>query len=981
MNVKIFSALNGSANTPSSGSSVPVGSQGITPPPPTGGKSRTMIVAVVVVIILIVAGLGIYLSISKPPAKVKSGTLPSYASYSVGSQGSSITFYSGSSVSPSSVSSVTWNFGNGVTKTISGSAGLTVKYVYPNPGNYLVFDRVITTSNVAYDNSLSLVPVSITPSVTSTAIANQFPVAIQVMGSSANSQNLSAGFPNVVPVGGYVNISSLLPSSFSSYPLTSGWALQSMSFKVGKTVSPSFNATDVANGVNYLNATSMSSGIYAMTLTAVTNKSSQTSSWTFVETAAVGAFAPRHSSSPSTHSGIVDATWIPGGFASLDPAIAYDTVSYEAIYNLYEPLVQYAPGGTSSSFMPVLATAVPTVANGLIATNTSNGVTYVNYTFNLNPSAKFANGQPVTGYDVYFSVLRGLLFANDPGRPGWLMAHALIPGDSIYGPYNVSPFWVDHAMTYNSTSITFHILPTTNQSLFGVTPQNGTNSAYMITGTPENATAASAAGLSVGQYSSFGSAVYFMQLLTQPIAFVMDASWANSSGAGIGSFSPNAASSSAFYSYQQYGNAVSWNTKLQFGTMGTGPYVVQAVVPGQMIRFVPNQNFTQTQDYPPVSAMQPSITIYYYTSESVAQEAFQTGAADFAEGAFPPSAFPLVMKMVHAGQANAITSPELALFTWFFVTQINVTALNALSSQTVKFPSSSLIYENATGANSTSANVPGGWQVSTFFGNLSVRRAFTYAFDQAQYMSMNTNSGISVATNLTGYIPVGLADYPSNISNDSMAPYYNMSLAKYYWSHSPYSSAASGSITFPIFSIAGSPIQDSMIQSYWIPAIENATNGAVKPFLQDINFATLLSVTAVPAAQNPLPLYFLGWIADYPDPTDFAAPFVQPFGIYSFPDGWMPGPGFNSTTNPHQWQMINAMWNASAAGAGELNTSQRAHDYYLSDSLSVKLDMLVGVFQPIGITFYRSWITPSSLAWSTSLSASLTFLILFPVTK
>ncbi len=978
MNVKLFSALSASANTPSGGSSGPVSSQGAVPPP--AGRSKTAIIAVVLVIVLIVAGLGIYLSIQKPAAKLKSGTLPSYASYSVASQGTAVTFYSGTTVASSSISSVTWNFGNGVTKTFSGSSGLSIQYTYPYPGNYLVFDKVITTSNVLYDNSLNLVPVSITPSVTSTAIANQFPAAIQVIGSSANSQNLSAGYPNVVAVGGYINISSLLPSSYGSYPITSGWSLQSMTFAIGTTSSPKFNATDIGNGVNFLNKTLSSSGIYAMTLTAVTNTSTSNSTWTFVQTAAAGSFAPRHSGTPSTHSGIVDATWIPGGFATLDPAIAYDTVSYEAIYNLYQPLVQYAPGTSASSFIPVLATTVPTLTNGLIASSTISKVTYVNYTFNLNPSAKFANGQPVTPYDVYFSVLRGLLFANDPGRPGWLLAHALIPGDSIYGPYNVSPFWVDHAMTYNSTSITFHILPTTNQSLYGVAPLNGTNSAYMSSGTSENSTTAAASGLAVPQYSSFGSAVYFMQLLTQPIGFVMDAAWANSSGAGIGAFAPNAADSSAFYNYQQYGNAASWNTKLQFGTMGSGPYIVQAVIPGQMIRFVPSQNYTQTIDYPALTAMQPSITIYYYTSESVAQVAFQTGAADFAEGAYPPSAFPQVLKMIHAGQAGAISSPQLALFTWFFVTQINVTALNSLSSTKVNFPASSLLWENASGS-TTAANAPGSWQVSTFFGNLSVRRAFTYAFDQAQYVSMGTNSGISTMTNLTGYLPNGLADYPSNLSNSSSAPYYNMSLAKYYWQHSPYASAAAGSISFPIFSISGSPIQDAMIQSYWVPAIENATNNAVKPFLQDINFATLLSATAVPSAQNPLPLYFLGWIADYPDPTDFAAPFVQPFGIYSFPDGWMPGPGFNQTTNPHQWNMINAMWNASAAGAGELNAAQRAHDYYLSDLLSTKLDMIVGTFQPIGIVFYRSWITPSSLAWSTSPSAALTFLILFPVVK
>jgi peptide/nickel transport system substrate-binding protein len=991
MNSRTFTLLNAAASgSPPAGTSS--ASQGVSPPQMPKKRSMGALIAVIVVIVLIIAGVGIYLSTSKP-SKTGAFTLAASASYSIAGQGTPITFYSGVSLPGSSISYTVWNFGNGVVENLTGSSGSTVSYTYPNPGNYLVYVEVVSTSHIAENNALALVPVSVTPSTTSTTLAYQYPAEIQFTATSANTANITSGYPNVVSPGGYINATSLLPASFSSYPVASGWNLNRMTFSAAN-VSVTFNATQIANGLNYLNLSNrslMTPGIYPFTLSVVTNNTTATSTWTFVSTAAVGPFAVKHSSSPSTHTGIVDATWIPGGYATLDPAIAYDTVSYEAIYNLYQPLVQYTPGSSASSFIPVVATQVPTASNGLLVSKTTvNNITYVNYTFNVNTTLKFANGQPVTPYDVYFSVLRTLLFANDPGRPGWLLAHALIPGLSIYGPFNTTPFWVDHAITFNSTSVTFHILPTTNQSLFGIAPIDGTNAAYMLTETAMNSSAAAANNLAATEYSSYGSSVYFLQLLTQPVGFVMDAAWANSSGASIGSFDPNVNTvttnySSAFYNYQAYGNAANWNTKLQFGSMGSGPYVVQSTLPGQVISFVPNQNYTQTVDYPAPSALQPRITIYYYTSESVAQEAFQTGAADFAEGAFPPSATPLVLKMIKAGQANSITTPELALFTWFFNLQTNVTGLDAISSG-VAFPSSSLIYENATGASSTSkATAPlGSWEVSLFFANLSVRRAFTYAFDQAQYIALNTNSSVKFAENLTGFLPSGLLDYPANISNmstDPWSPYYNMTLAKYYWSQSPYAGAAAGSITFPIFSISGDPVQDTMIQSYWIPAIENATNNAVKPFLQDINFATLLSVTAVASAHNPLPLYFLGWIDDYPDPTDFAAPFVQPYGIYSYPDGLFSGPGFNATTNPHQWKMINEMWNASAAGAGELVPATRAYDYWLADYLSVKLDLLVGDYQPIAVAYYRSWITPSSMTWSASPEASLSFLILFPVTK
>ncbi|HDM70007.1 MAG TPA: ABC transporter substrate-binding protein, partial [Thermotogales bacterium] len=60
---------------------------------------------------------------------------------------------------------------------------------------------------------------------------------------------------------------------------------------------------------------------------------------------------------------IIDATI--GEPDTLDPHFAYDTASGEVIFNVYECLIQYK-GESIQEFEPRLATAVPSVENGLI---------------------------------------------------------------------------------------------------------------------------------------------------------------------------------------------------------------------------------------------------------------------------------------------------------------------------------------------------------------------------------------------------------------------------------------------------------------------------------------------------------------------------------------------------------------------------------------------------------------------------------------
>ena len=90
--------------------------------------------------------------------------------------------------------------------------------------------------------------------------------------------------------------------------------------------------------------------------------------------------------------------------ASLDPARAYETLPTIIHKATYETLVTF-PAGSVDSIEPLLADSWTISDDGLV------------YTFSLNPSAVFSNGDPVKASDVVFSFNR---MVNIKGNPSFL---------------------------------------------------------------------------------------------------------------------------------------------------------------------------------------------------------------------------------------------------------------------------------------------------------------------------------------------------------------------------------------------------------------------------------------------------------------------------------------------------------------------------------------------------------------------------------
>jgi peptide/nickel transport system substrate-binding protein len=244
---------------------------------------------------------------------------------------------------------------------------------------------------------------------------------------------------------------------------------------------------------------------------------------------------------------------------TLDPQLAYDSAAGEVLENVYETLIYYNREDPNS-FVPVLATEVPSVENGGIS---ADGLVY---TFNIREGVTFHDGAELTASDAAYSLQRGLL-QSDPNGPQWLFLEPVLGFNQCY-------------------DITEAIDPECALA--------GDREGLVSTATPEQLVAAcelvktavvadDAAGT-----LTINLAVPWGPLLATLAGYwggIMDQDWAVANGAWDGDCA----------TWQNWYAPGAENAELGAITNGTGPYILDHWTPGEELVMVANENYWRTE--------------------------------------------------------------------------------------------------------------------------------------------------------------------------------------------------------------------------------------------------------------------------------------------------------------------------------------------------------------------------------------------------
>jgi peptide/nickel transport system substrate-binding protein len=413
-----------------------------------------------------------------------------------------------------------------------------------------------------------------------------------------------------------------------------------------------------------------------------------------------------------------------GDVDTLDPALMYDNVSSGVVNNVYEPLI-YFNDTDATSFVPWLATEVPSVENGGIS---EDGLTY---TFNIREGVTFHEGGTLEPHDVEYTFERGLL-QSDVGGPQWL--------------------YIEPMMGYVSGDITEEIA----EGAYAGDPEGLKTNA-----SPEELLAVcEKAKASVESDDAAGTVTFnlaqpwspFLATLAAYGGRIVDSEWVIEQGDWDGSCETWA----DFYS------PGSENSTLTSIANGTGPYMLDHWTPGEEWVMVANENYWRPEGEPPWEGGPSGVAkiktvIYRVVNEwGTRFAALQAGDAETVQvnDDVKPQVMPLVGEICdwQTRECTPTENPNGPLRLW--------EPLPGTSRTDVFLNFNAVTDEQGNNPYIGSGQLDGNGIPPDFFSDINVRRAMNNCFDYDLYLAEAYN-GNGVRNNgpiiqgMLGYNPDG----------------------------------------------------------------------------------------------------------------------------------------------------------------------------------------------------------------------------------
>lgn len=418
----------------------------------------------------------------------------------------------------------------------------------------------------------------------------------------------------------------------------------------------------------------------------------------------------------------------------------------------------------------------------------------------------------------------------------------------------------------------------------------------------------------------------FFQVVSDPLgASVVNSKWLDTNGAKI------TWTSAGFTNYQKFGNLDSYNDYVRNRVNGSGPFTIDYITPGESVALKRNPYFTATPGIPAPTVER--VFIQYVGEDATRELSLESGQADIAT--IVSSRFDAALRMQRNGLINVQFFPTLNLFWWNFNLEI-------------------------AGAPNSENSVP-----SNFFTDLKMRQAFAYAYNYDNYINNivgNAKFNATFAEKYGGIIPKGMIGY----ENLSAYDVYDLTQAKQFYANSKWVASKGGVATagfhLTIVVETADPVNKAAAGD-WKKNLEQLGPNIVID-VKEMSFTDVIKASK--PHLNPMAVYFLGWLPDYPYPTDYTYPMLEPGNAASPYGGTYPGAnGFNisylakqgETAQAATAQKISDWINATLSGPSSTDVNQVVDLSRKAQREFSNLTLYVWAQQQFAYFSYRTWIT------------------------
>jgi peptide/nickel transport system substrate-binding protein len=427
----------------------------------------------------------------------------------------------------------------------------------------------------------------------------------------------------------------------------------------------------------------------------------------------------------------------------------------------------------------------------------------------------------------------------------------------------------------------------------------------------------------------------FEQVIADPLGGgIIDHLWLESTGPKL------VWTLSGFNAYEPLAVETNYINAWRNGAVGTGPFMVQYVNNPNDVVLVPNPNFAPLTGIPAADSSVKKVVLEYVQSDSTRELSLQSGAVDIA--GIPSKDFNVVKTMVSKSLVQTQFLATLNLFWWNY-------------NFDVYSPGGTNLYGNTIPTN--------------FFVDINVRKAFFHAFDFGQYINTFLGNGIYGVTfgqTYNGIVPKGMIGYEDLSAYNT----FDMTLARQFWANSTWFKANPTTNVVLAINVESADSVDQLATQAWKTNLESLDPGHLTINVVPTPFHDLIH-NSVPWG-DPMAIYFLGWLPDYPFPTDYTLPMLLP-SSGAVGNGTLA----NGGTYPNANNLDIPLFQADPTGTNQVtnltlmrnlildslvtnDVNRIVTDSQQAQRIGANLTIYVPAFQQFAFFVYRTWISGMS---------------------